>query len=485
MSESVSEVLQVRCEGGAPQRDGDFDVVIVGAGPGGYAAALYGASAGLRVALIERDKLGGTCLQRGCVPAKALLETASMMRHVTGAGDFGIETAGTATLDFTRSQGRKDRIVSELTRGLRGLLEGRHVEIIEGTGTLLAGRRVRVTGRAGDSQVLQGANVILATGSEPLSIPGFDIDGDRIISSDGVFSLESVPSTLAVIGGGAVGVEFASLFSDLGSDVTILEMLPSLLPGCDEDVSAVLQRSFKKRGIQVRTSTPVEGHALEGDITVVEAGGELLAVERVIVAVGRRPVAAGAIDPESGVEVDEKGYVVVDPLCHTGRDGIWAIGDVIATPQLAHVAFAEAILAIRGILREPVVPIDYSRVPWAVYSHPEVAFAGLTERKATELGFTVRTTRVPLRGNSRARVIGDTEGMVKLVVDGAEDRNGRILGVHIAGPWATEMLPAGYLAVNWEATASDVASLMQAHPTLAEAFGEAAIALTGRRLHAG
>jgi len=467
-----------------------FDIVVIGGGPGGYATALYGSAAGLSVAVVELDKVGGTCLHRGCVPAKEYLETAAVHRTVTGSGEFGI-TAGTdgggPTLDFSVSQNRKQQVVEQLFTGLTGLLKGRGVNVFGGSGTLLPDHRVRIVGNDGSSTEITGTDVVLAAGSVPRTIPGFDIDGTVVMTSDEFLSLEALPESVAVIGGGAIGCEFASLLSDLGSAVTVFEALPTILSGCDEDVVRTVARSFRKRGIDIKVGVQLQGHTPDpsGTGTVVSYGdGEKLALDAVVVSVGRRPRTEGLLAEDTGVVVDERGFVVTGPTMRTGADGVWAVGDVVATPQLAHVGFAEAIVVVKSILGEPVVPVAYDRVPWAIYCHPEVAFAGLTETAAKEAGFDVVVKKDPFGGNSRARIIGETEGMVKIVAERRPDgTTGRILGVHMVGPWVTEQLGAGYLAVNWEATADEVAQFLQPHPSLSESFGETVLALTGRGLH--
>jgi dihydrolipoamide dehydrogenase len=468
-----------------------FDVVIVGGGPGGYAAALYGAAAGLSIALVELDKVGGTCLHRGCVPAKEFLETASVYRTVRSASEFGIDAGPDQkepTVTFSVSQDRKQQVVGQLFAGLSGLLKGRGVTIFNGSGTLLAGRRVRIAGNDGANAEVTGTDVVLAAGSVPRTIPGFDIDGSLVLTSDEVLALDRLPASVAVVGGGAIGCEFASMFSDLGTSVTVFEALPTILNGCDEDVVRTVARSFKKRGIDVKAGVTLHGHTPDpsGTGTVVSFGdGEQLDVEAVVVSVGRRPRTEGLVSDDAGVTIDARGFVAADPYMRTSAESVWAVGDVVAgTPQLAHVAFAEAIVVIKSILGEPVAPVDYARVPWAIYCHPEVAFAGLTEAEAKEAGLEVVVKKDPFGGNSRARIIGETEGMVKVVAEKLPDgTTGRILGVHMVGPWVTEQLGAGYLAVNWEATAEEVAQFVQPHPSLSETFGETVLALTGRGLH--
>jgi dihydrolipoamide dehydrogenase len=464
----------------------EFDIVVIGGGPGGYATALYGAAAGMSVAIVERDKVGGTCLHRGCVPAKEFLETAAVFRTVNSAGDFGVNVAS-STLEFSVSQDRKNAVVDKLFKGLAGLLKGRKVTILSGTGTLEADRRVRVLDGEDAGRVVIGRNVVLAAGSVPRTLPGLEVDGRWVMTSDEFLELKEIPASVAVVGGGAIGCEFASLLSDLGAKVTVLEALDSILTGCDEDIVRLVARSFKKRGIEVVTGVQVDGHKVkkDGSCTVLKAGDKTFDVEAIVVSVGRRPRSEGLVAESVGVEINDRGFVVADGFQRTAVPGVWAVGDVVAgTPQLAHVGFAEAIVAVKSMRGEPVVPVDYGRVPWAIYCHPEVAFCGMTEAQAKAKGIPVVTKKDPFGGNSRAQIIGDTEGMVKIVAQQRPDGSaGQILGVHMAGPWVTEQLGAGYLAVNWEALPEEVAYFIQPHPSLSESFGETVLALTGRGMH--
>jgi dihydrolipoamide dehydrogenase len=466
----------------------EFDIVVVGGGPGGYATALYGAAAGLSVAIVERDKVGGTCLHRGCVPAKEFLETAAVQRTVTGAGEFGIQIAG-SNLEFSVSQDRKNGVVDKLFKGLAGLLKGRKVTTLSGTGTLKPGHQVEVVDGEDAGRIITGRNVVLAAGSVPRTLPGLEVDGRLVMTSDEFLDLKEIPASVAVIGGGAIGCEFASLLADLGAKVTVLEALDTILTGCDDDIIRLVARAFKKRGIEIVTGVQVEGHtpSTDGTLTSVRAGDQTYDVEAIVVSVGRRPRTEGLVSDGVAVQIDERGFVVADEFQRTGESGVWAVGDVVAgTPQLAHVGFAEAIVAVKGMLGEPAVPVDYGRVPWAIYCHPEVAFCGMTEAQAKAAGLSVVTKKDPFGGNSRAQIIGDTEGVVKIVAEQQPDGSaGRILGVHMAGPWVTEQLGAGYLAVNWEALPEEVAFFIQPHPSLSETFGETMIALTGRGLHVG
>ena len=462
-----------------------YDIVIIGGGPGGYSAALYGASAGLNVALVEKDALGGTCLNRGCIPAKAFLETAAVKRHVDHADDFGIETGGTASVAFARTQARKQKIVDGLVGGIGAMCKGRKVEVFNGVGSLRGGRTVDVALGDGGSATITGDSVMLASGSVPRLIPGFE-RGGPIMTSDEVLDLDTLPARVAVIGGGAIGCEFASTFADLGSEVTILEGLPKILPGLDKDVAKVVEKSFKKKKIGIKTGVMVNGHTPNGSGgTVVAYGdGESVEVDVVIVSVGRRPFADQLGLGGTGVVVDDRGFVEVDDYCQTGEAGVYAVGDLINTPQLAHVGYAEAILVIKHLLGENPMPVMYDRVPWAIYCHPEVAWAGPDEQQAKDAGHDVVVAKHPFKFNSRAMILGETEGLVKVIAKKRADGSaGQILGVHMVGPWVTEQLSGGYLAVNWEASVDEVAEFIQPHPSLSELFGETVLSLTGRNFN--
>jgi dihydrolipoamide dehydrogenase len=461
-----------------------FDLVIIGGGPGGYSAALYAASAGVKVALVEVDALGGTCLNRGCIPAKAFLETAAVHRHVAHAADFGIE-ASAPSVNFKVTQERKQKIVAGLVGGVAAMCKGRKVEVFNGWGSLGPDHAVTVEHQDGQTAQITGTNVILAAGSVPRLIPGFE-RGGPIMTSDELLDLDYVPERMAVIGGGAIGCEFASAFADLGSKVTILEALPKILPGLDNDLANVVVRSFKKKQIDIRTGVMVGGHTPnDGGGTTVHFGeNEDLDVDAVVVSVGRRPFADRLGLDGTGVKVDERGFVVVDEFCRTGEDGVFAIGDLINTPQLAHVGYAEAILCVKQTLGEAAAPVMYDRVPWAIYCDPEVAWAGPDEEAAKAAGFDVVVAKHPFKFNSRAQILGTTDGLCKIIAEkGPDGKPGRILGVHMVGPWVTEQLSGGYLAVNWDATVDEVAEFIQPHPSLTELFGETVMTLTGRNFN--
>lgn len=462
-----------------------YDVVVIGGGPGGYAAALYGASAGLNIALIEKHKLGGTCLNVGCIPAKELLETATVARTVAHASQFGIG-AEMSGIDWSATLTRKQGIVDQLVGGLTGLLKNRKVTVYDGTGTLGGDHRtVTIGGGSSGDVTISGDNVVLAAGSVPRSLDGFPIDDRRIVTSDELLSIPELPASAVVIGGGAIGCEFASTMADLGAEVTILEYAPKILPGCDEDVTRVVERSFAKRGITIKTGVAVQSQVTGPDgVTVTYGDGETVTAQTVVMSVGRRPAADTLGLDGTDVQVDERGFIRIDEWCRTGVAGVWAIGDVVNTAQLAHVAFAEGILVIKDILGEDPIPVDYGKVPWCIYCHPEVAFAGHSEASAREAGHDVVVSKHRFAGNGRAMIVGETEGMVKIIAEKrADGTGGRILGVHMVGPWVTEQLGQGYLAVNWEATVDEVAHFIQPHPTMSELFGESMLALTGRSLH--
>ena len=462
-----------------------FDLVVIGGGPGGYAAAFYGASAGLNVALIERDTIGGTCLNRGCIPAKAFLETAAVNRHVLHAADFGINATATG-VDFGVAQNRKQTIVNTLVKGLTGLTKSKKVTYILGTGSLGANRTVTVQLSGGGTQELQGRNVVLAAGSVPRTIPGFSAGGP-IMTSDEVLMLDKIPARIAVIGGGAIGCEFASTFADLGSTVTILEGLPKILPGLDPDVAAVVVKSFKKKNIDIRTGVKVNGHepTSSGGTTVLFGEGERLDVDAVIVSVGRKPFTDHLGLAGTAVKITDRGFVDVDGFCLTNEPGVYAVGDLINTPQLAHVAYSEAIVAIKHMRGEKVYPVMYDRVPWAIYCHPEVAWSGPSEEEARAKGHDVVVAKHQFRSNSRAMIIGEAEGLVKIIAKkNADGSAGQVLGVHMVGPWVTEQLSGGNLAVNWEATVEEISEFIMPHPSLSELFGETVMSLTGRSINA-
>ena len=466
-----------------------FDLVVIGGGPGGYGAALYATSAGLNVALVEKGALGGTCLNRGCIPAKAFLESAAVNRHVQHAGEFGIESSP-PIVNFAVAQARKQKIVDGIVKGLASFMKSKKITVLDGIGTLGADHAVTVAHPDGSSSTITGTNVVLASGSVPRTIPGFEPTGP-VMTSDEVLMLDHVPARVAVIGGGAIGCEFASTFADLGAHVTILEGLPKILPGLDADVANVVVRSFTKKNIDIKTGVKVLGHTPNGQGgTTVHFGAsdsdaQNLEVDAVVVSVGRRPYADQLGLEGTAVAVSDRGFVEVDQFCLTSEAGVYAVGDLINTPALAHVGYAEAILVVKHILDESPNPIRYDRVPWAIYCHPEVAFSGPSEEAAREAGFDVVVAKHLFRSNARAQILGELDGLVKVIAKrNADGTAGQVLGVHMVGPWVTEQLSGGYLAVNWEATVAEIAEFIQPHPSLTELFGETVLSLTGRSLNA-
>jgi dihydrolipoamide dehydrogenase len=466
----------------------DYDIVVLGGGPGGYATALYAASAGLSVAMVEANKVGGTCLHRGCIPAKALLHAAEVFRTVNHAAEHGVKVNGTVEPDWPAANKRKAGIVGTLHKGLQGLLKRRKVTVVTGWGRLTADGAVAVTGDGGGTQTLSGRAVIVCAGSVPRAIPGMDVDGVTVITSDQSTNSDAdrLPERVAVIGGGVIGAEFASVFTDMGVATTLLEALPDpVLPiGPDRDVANVLARSLTRRGLTVHGNARVGTleHTGSGVVVPFETpkGSEKIEVDQVLVSIGRRPVTEDIGAAEAGVRLTDRGFVEVDTSSMlTSRPGVYAVGDCVNTPGLAHVAYAEAVVAVQHFLGENPVPIDYAKVPWVVYTHPEVAWSGLTEVAAKEAGYDVEVHKHALAGNGRAMILGETDGLVKIVAE----KGGPVLGFHMVGPWASELMHEGYLAVNWEALPAEVGHLIHAHPSLSEAIGETMITFSGRSLH--
>ena len=450
------------------------DVVILGGGSGGYACALRAAQLGLDVVLIEKGKLGGTCLHQGCIPTKALLHAAEVADAARDSEQFGVK-ATLDGIDMAAVNSYKDGVVNRLFKGLGGLVKSRGVTYVEGEGRLVRPDAVAV----GDT-VYTGRHVVLATGSVPKSLPGLAIDGARVITSDHALTLDYVPRSTIVLGGGVIGVEFASVWRSFGVDVTIVEALPHLVPAEDDALSKQLERQFRKRGIAYELGarfSSVESTAT-GVIVNLE-GGKSLEADLLLVAVGRGPVSSGLGFENVGVATD-RGFVTVDEYCRTSVPNVFAVGDLIPTLQLAHVGFAEGILVAEQIAGLSPRPIDYDGVPRVTYSEPEVASVGLTEAAARDrYGDAVTTVTYDLAGNGKSQIL-KTAGMVKLV---AVD-DGPVVGIHLVGSRVGELLAEAQLIYNWEAHADDVAPLLHAHPTQSEAMGEAHLALAGKPLHA-
>lgn len=456
-----------------------YDVAIIGGGPGGYAAALYAHNFGLSVALIEKDKVGGTCLHRGCIPAKAWLHTADVFTEVAGAADVGV-VSSPPVVDWDRARRRKDAVVDQLHSGLNGLMKKRRVDVLAGFGRLAGRGTVDVTAADGAVSRIEAKTVIVATGSVPRAIPGYEVDGDRIVTSDHALDWPQQPQRVAVIGAGAIGAEFASLLADLGSTVHLFEVLDQVVPGVEPGAARVLARALGKKGVQIHTGTAVEPPRVTPTGVVVPFAGESVEVDVVLVAVGRAPVTAGVGLEEAGVGLD-RGYVLADrETMLTGAPGVYAVGDIVAgTPQLAHAGFAEGMAAITHIATGVAAPVNYRAIPLVVYTAPEVASVGLTERQARSAGYDVETHDHGIAGVGRAIIKGQTDGLVKIVVQ----KDGPIVGATVVGPAAGELIHELMYAVGWEALPVEAAAFIHAHPTLAEAVGESLLAASGRSLH--
>jgi dihydrolipoamide dehydrogenase len=451
----------------------NFDLVVLGGGSGGYAAALRGAQLGLSVALIEADKLGGTCLHRGCIPTKALLHAGEIADGAREASHFGVN-ATFNSIDMTGVNAYKDGVITKLHKGLQGLVKSRNITFIEGHGKLVAKDTIEVNGAH-----YTGKNILLATGSYARTLPGLDIDGKKVITSDQAMKMEYVPKSVIVLGGGVIGCEFASVWKSFGADVTIIEGLPHLVALEDESSSKQLERAYRKRGINFELGIRFKSHAVTADgVTVTLEDGKTFTAEVLLVAVGRGPVSANLGYEEQGITMD-RGYVLVDDKCRTNVPGIWAVGDLIPTLQLAHVGFGEGILVAEEIAGLNPRPINYDGVPRVTYSEPEVASVGLTTAQAKERGYDVVELNYDLAGNGKAQILR-TAGSIKLV----SQKGGPVLGIHMVGSRVGELLAEAQLIFNWEASADDVAPLIHAHPTLSEAMGEAHMALAGKPLHA-
>ena len=451
----------------------EFDLVIIGGGSGGYACALRSAQLGKSVALIEADKVGGTCLHKGCIPTKALLHSAEIADGAREGERFGVKSTFNG-IDMAGVNTYKDGVISRLHKGLQGLVKSRAISYVEGHGKLISKNTVEVNG-----EKYVGKNIVLATGSYAKTLPGLEIDGKQIITSDHGTKLDYVPKSVIVLGGGVIGCEFASVWKSFGAEVTIIEGLPHLIALEDESSSKQLERAFRKRGINFELGTFFKSVSKNADgVTVTLENGKTFSAEILMVSVGRGPVSANLGYEEAGISMD-RGYVLVDDKCRTNVPGIWAVGDLIPTLQLAHVGFAEGMLVAEEIAGLNPRPINYDGIPRVTYSDPEVASVGLTTAEAKKRGHDIIELSYDLAGNGKAQIL-NTAGSIKLIAE----KNGPILGVHMVGARVGELLAEAELIFNWEARADDVASLIHAHPTLSEAMGEAHMALAGKPLHA-
>jgi dihydrolipoamide dehydrogenase len=453
--------------------DGEFDVLILGAGSGGYACALRAAQLGLSVGLVEKGPLGGTCLHVGCIPTKALLHAAEVADLARDSGNVGV-LATLDGIDMAGVNAYKDKVVSRLFKGLSGLIKGRGITVIEGLGRLTGPRQVTV----GDT-TYSGRHVVLASGSHSSSLPGLEVDGDRVLTSEHALGLDRVPASVIVLGGGVIGCEFASVWASFGAEVTIVEALPRLVAAEDEASSKALDRAFRKRGIQIRTGTPYQSLKLTDEaVALTVEGGDVLEAERLLVAVGRGPSTDGLGYDEQGVAM-ERGFVLTDDRCRTNVEGVYAVGDIVPGPQLAHRGFQQGIFVAEDIAGLEPAPIDEAGIPRVTYSHPEIASVGLNEDAARQVFGDVETVTYDLGGNGRSQILG-VQGFVKLI----RRPSGPVVGVHLVGDRVGELIGEAQLIYNWEAHPEDVAPLVHAHPTQNEALGEAHLALAGKPLHA-
>ncbi|HKX66614.1 MAG TPA: dihydrolipoyl dehydrogenase [Intrasporangium sp.] len=450
---------------------GDYDVVILGGGSGGYACALRSAQLGLKVALVEKGELGGTCLHRGCIPTKALLHAAEVADTAREGAQFGVKTTF-ESIDMAGVHSYKDRVVSRLHKGLQGLVKSGGIDYVEGSGALDGPNTVVVGNRR-----LTGRNVVLATGSHAKSLPGLEVGG-RIMTSDEALSIDHVPARVVVLGGGVIGVEFASVFRSFGAEVTIVEALPRLVPAEDEAVSKQLERAFRKRKIAFKTGVRFAGATQSGDVVSVSLeSGESIEADLLLVAVGRGPVTEGLGYEAAGITMD-RGFVPTDERLRTNVSGVYAVGDIVPGLQLAHRGFGQGIFVAEEIAGLSPAVIEESGIPRVTYCDPEIASVGLTEAEARETHGEIETQEYNLGGNGRSQILG-TQGFIKLV----RRKDGPVVGVHMIGARMGEQIGEAQLIVNWEAHPEDVAGLVHAHPTQNEALGEAHLALAGKPLH--
>ena len=448
------------------------DLVVLGGGSGGYAAALRAAELGMTVVMVEKDKVGGTCLHRGCIPTKALLHSAETVDVIKEAAQFGVN--GTfESVDMAGVNKYKDKVVEGLFKGLTGLVKSRKIEVVQGHGRLVSPTAVEVDGRT-----IEAKHVLLATGSVPRSIPGLEIDHERVINSDDALGMDTIPGSVVILGAGAIGCEFGSVWRSFGAEVTIVEALPHLVPLEEESSSKLLERAFRKRGIKAELGARFEKveHTDRGVLVHLE-GGKTVEADLLLVAIGRGPVSQDLGYEQAGVEM-ERGFVKVDAYLQTSVPTISAVGDLIPTLQLAHVGFAEGILVAERLAGLAVTPIDYDGVPRVTYSSPEVASVGLTRKVAEERGYEVVEATYDLAGNGKARILG-TAGAVKVLAA----KDGPVIGVHMVGERVGELIAEAQLITNWEALPGEVAQLIHPHPTMSEAVGEAHLALAGKPLH--
>jgi dihydrolipoamide dehydrogenase len=461
-----------------------YDVAIIGSGPGGYVAAIRAAQLGMSVLIVEKDsRLGGVCTLRGCIPTKALLHTADLLEETRHGAEVGVATRE-VRLELAAAMKHKEKVVRQSSNGISFLMKKNKVDVVNGFGRIAGPGRISVAGSDGAETPYMSKNILIATGSSPRSLPGIEIDHQTILSSDSILEVTEIPKSLLVIGSGAVGVEFVSMFARFGSRTVVVEILPRVVPVEDEEISRELAASFKRQGIAVYVDTRIE------KVTKTDGGAEVLArssggktesfrAEKILMAVGRKPLSEG-IGLEAAGVATEKGYILVDGLMRTNVPGVYAIGDVVPTPQLAHVASAEAVVAVEHMAGREAHPLNYDQVPGCTYCSPEIGSIGLTEAKARERGYDVAVGKFPFSASGKARILNETSGFVKIV---GEKKYDEVLGVHIIGPRATELIAEAGAALRLEATSEELVRTIHAHPTLSEAIHEAAEGVEGQPIH--
>lgn len=458
----------------------EYDVVIIGGGPGGYVAAIRAAQMGAQVALVEKDSLGGTCLNRGCIPTKALVASAELVHNVKNAANFGVNI-DSFSVDFNRVMARKEEIVEGLVEGIQFLLSRHKIQVFSGTGKITSPNTVQVTQEDGSEENIDAKNIIIATGSEPALITALGYNGTTVITSNEALELDAIPESLLVIGGGVIGCEFASIFHEFGTKVTIVEAMPTILPLVDDEISRRLQMLMRKKGIDIKTKTMIESIVEEdgGIVATLESGDEIRA-EKALISIGRTFNTAGLGLETVGIELGDKGEILVDDYLQTNVSGIYAIGDVTNKMQLAHVASAQGLVAVEHIMGQKR-PMDYNVVPGCIFTSPEVGTVGITAQEAKAQGIKTKVGKFPFAALGKARCTEDTDGIVKIITDA---ETGKVLGVHIFGPSATDLIAEAALAIQMGATATQIAQTIHAHPTLAESMMEAAENVRGLSIHA-
>ena len=458
-----------------------YNIAILGAGPGGYVAAIRGAQRGAKVCVVENDEVGGTCLNWGCIPTKALIASVRSLERAMSGVEFGFEIEGTVRAHFDQMMNRKDEVVRRQVSGIKSLFKSYGITLKYGTGKLIDKNTIEITDSEGGKEHIHGDKIILATGSRPSDIPGISIDGQSVLSSNEALVLKNIPASILIIGAGAIGCEFASIFRDLGSEVSIVELLPRAVPMEDEEISQILERELKKRKIKLYVNASVESIERKNEDSVIAhvSNGQAISVEKVLVSVGRafnvQDIGLEAV----GIQQGKRGEILVNNRMETNIEGIYAIGDVIGGMMLAHVASREGMVAVENALGGNEV-VDYSAVPSCIYFNPEIASVGLKEEEAAEKGFRTKVGRFPMRGLGMAHALGELSGLLKVIADSDTDR---ILGVHMIGAHVTEMIHEAVLAIQDGTPARDLANMIHAHPTMSEAFQEAIHDLHGSAIH--